>query len=68
MYVEKNSSFDSAIIIDKSVFDKKAEYHNVIKDIYNFIANMTTDIDVHVFRDTKIDNFRGKNTNVRYFR
>jgi len=66
--IKKMSSFDPAIIIEKSLFDNKAEYHSVVRDIYNFISNITSDIEVHVFRDTKIDSFRGKNTNVRYLR
>ncbi|XP_029164005.1 ionotropic receptor 93a-like [Nylanderia fulva] len=54
-----------AVVIDKGLFDNKAEYRDVVKNIYNFIANITkedihmADIDVHIFRDTKIiDNFR----------
>ncbi|XP_029675153.1 ionotropic receptor 93a-like [Formica exsecta] len=53
-----------AVVIEKSVFDNKADYHDVVRNIYNFIANITreemhtADVDIHVFRDTKIDNFR----------
>lgn len=47
-----------AIIIEKSLFDNKAEYRSTVRDIYNFISNITSDIEVHVFHDTKIDSFR----------
>ncbi|XP_050459393.1 ionotropic receptor 93a-like [Cataglyphis hispanica] len=53
-----------AVVIEKSVFDNKADYRDIVRNIYNFIANITReemhtpDINIHVLRDTKINSFR----------
>ncbi|XP_072742853.1 ionotropic receptor 93a isoform X1 [Anoplolepis gracilipes] len=53
-----------AVVIEKNLFDNKTVYREVVRNIYNLIANITreemhmADIDVHIFRDTKIDSFR----------
>ncbi|XP_018392556.1 PREDICTED: uncharacterized protein LOC108771698 [Cyphomyrmex costatus] len=59
-----SSNASMAVVIDKAFFDNKAEYRDIVKNIYNFITAITredihmADIDVHVFRGTKIQNLR----------
>lgn len=63
---KKKILWSIAVVIDKDLFDNKAEYRNTVKTIHDFITNITkeeahlSNIDVHVFRDTKINNLRGK--------
>lgn len=60
----------AAVVIDKNFFDNKAEYRDIVKNIYSFITAITkeemhmADIDVQIFRGTKINNLRGKNENI----
>ncbi|KAL6263497.1 hypothetical protein P5V15_006288 [Pogonomyrmex californicus] len=60
--VSANTSM--AVVIDKSFFDNKAEYRDIVRNIYNFIATVTKeeantiDIDVHIFRGTRVNNLR----------
>jgi len=60
----------AAVVIDKSFFDNKADYRDIVKNIYSFITAITrekihmADIDVHIFEGTKGHNFRGKNENI----
>lgn len=64
----------SAVIIDRSFFDKKTEYRDLLKNINNIILEITreemntADIDVHVFRGTKVNNLRGKSAHVGIFK
>lgn len=61
--------FFSAVVIDRTFFDKKAEYRDLLKNINNIILEITreemnmADIDVHVFRG-KVNNLRGKSARV----
>ncbi|KYN41871.1 Glutamate receptor delta-2 subunit [Trachymyrmex septentrionalis] len=53
-----------AVVIDKSFFSNKTEYRDIVKNIYSFITAITreeihmADIDVHIFRGTKVHNLR----------
>ncbi|EZA54910.1 ObirIr93a [Ooceraea biroi] len=53
-----------AVVIDKGLFDSKVEYRSIVRNIHNFIMNITkqeahlSDIDVRVFHNTKINNLR----------
>ncbi|XP_020296775.1 ionotropic receptor 93a-like [Pseudomyrmex gracilis] len=53
-----------AVVVEKAFFDNKNDYHHTMKNIYNFITNITKNemhignIDVHVFRDKTPSNFR----------
>ncbi|XP_011686860.1 PREDICTED: glutamate receptor ionotropic, delta-2-like [Wasmannia auropunctata] len=59
-----SSNASMAVVVDKSFFDNKVEYRDMVKNIYSFIAAVTKeemnmgDIDVHVFRGTKVQNLR----------
>lgn len=60
----------SAVVIDRSFFDNKTEYRDIIKNIYNFITSITreemhmSDIEVHLIHGTKIRNLQGKSERV----
>ncbi|KYN11033.1 Glutamate receptor delta-2 subunit [Trachymyrmex cornetzi] len=53
-----------AVVIDKSFFDNKAEYRDIVKNMYSFITAITreeihmADIDVHIFRGIKVHNLQ----------
>nr|XP_012227959.1 PREDICTED: uncharacterized protein LOC105675403 isoform X2 [Linepithema humile] len=53
-----------AIVIDKSFFDNKIEYRDTVRNIVDFITNVTneeahmSDINMHIFRDTNVNNLR----------
>lgn len=57
--------FFSAVVIDRSFFDNKIEYRDLMKNINNIILTITreemnmADIEVHVFRG-KVTSLRGK--------
>ncbi|XP_012536819.1 ionotropic receptor 93a isoform X2 [Monomorium pharaonis] len=59
-----SSNASMAVVIDKNFFDNKAEYRDIMKNIHNIIATIareemhTIDINVHVFRGTKISSLR----------
>lgn len=65
MFNEK-TFFELAVVIDKGFFDDKHEYHSTLKKIHEFITTtireemQMIDINVRIFRNTKVNNIRGK--------